>query len=163
MRQRLRLTPRPFMTLALMLSWLALNQTLALGHVLLGAVLGFVIAHFASPAFPGGTRPRVRVAIRLTGVVLLDIVVANLQVAVRILGPQDRLKPAFVWVPLDVHRPESITLLASIITLTPGTLSAELSNDRCHLLVHGLDVPDADELVATIKQRYERPIQELLE
>jgi len=66
-------------------------------------------------------------------------------------------------VPLDVRRPRSISLLAGIVTMTPGTLSAELSDDHRHLLVHGLDVDDPQALVAQIKTRYEAPIRELFE
>ena len=95
--------------------------------------------------------------------VVHDIVVANLQVAKLILGPREALKPRFVWVPLDVRRPRSISLFAGIITMTPGTVSAELSDDHRHLLVHGLRVEDPDALAAEVKSRYETPIRELFE
>lgn len=166
-----RLLPRPWTALWLWLSWLLLNQTVEPGHLLLGAVLALVLSRLpagAAPAADGsgghrGSLHRPVLAARLAGTVLHDIVVANVQVARRILGPADALKPRFVWVPLDVHRPRSIALLASIITMTPGTLSAELSDDHTHLLIHGLDIDDPDALVAEIKARYEAPIRELFE
>jgi multicomponent K+:H+ antiporter subunit E len=165
-----RLVPRPWTVLWLWGAWLLLNQTLAPGHLLLGLGLALVLARYPTPASTPGdgipTRSAWRhpiVATRLALVVTWDIVVANLQVAARILGPLERLDPRFVWVPLDVRRPRSITLLAGIITMTPGTLSAELSDDHRHLLVHGLDVDDPEALVAGIKARYEAPIKELFE
>ena len=169
-RQQPRRWPRPWTVLWLWLAWLLLNQTLAPGHLLLGLGLALVLASLAARgAGPHGRSTdrspwrRPGVALRLSGVVLHDIVVANLQVARRILGPHSALQPRFVWVPLDVKQPRSIALLAGIVTMTPGTLSAELSDDHGHLLVHGLDVDDPAALVAEIKGRYETPIRELFE
>lgn len=168
---RRRLLPRPWTALWLLLAWLLLNQTVALGQLLLGALLAAALSRFPRATAAAGPtiasrdelKRRATVAARLSAIVLKDIVVANLQVAARILGPQARLSPRFVWVPLEVQRPASITLLAGIITMTPGTLSVELSDDHRWLLVHGLDIGDADGLVADIKTRYEIPIKELLE
>ncbi len=101
--------------------------------------------------------------LRFTGVVLWDIVVANLTVARLILGRPERLRPAFVAVPLDLTTDLAISLLANTICLTPGTLTARLAPDRSHLLVHGLNVPDAAELADSIKRRYEAPLKEVFE
>ena len=162
--------PRPWTVLWLWLAWLLLNQTTAPGHLALGLALALALAHMPAPQpaalrDPGGHSPwrRPLVALRLAAIVLWDIVVANLQVAMLILGPPEGLRPRFVWIPLDLRRPKSITLLAGIVTMTPGTLSAELSDDHRHLLVHGLDVDDPAALIAQVKSRYEAPIKELFE
>jgi len=164
-----RLLPRPWTALWLWLTWLLLNQTTEPGHLLLGAVLALTLAGW-SPTGPHDPDRRPHGAwrrpdrfVRLVAIVTWDIVVANLQVAVRILGLTGELKPRFVWVPIELTQPHAITLLAGIITMTPGTLSCELSDDRAHLLVHGLDVDDPGELVGQIKARYETPIRELFE
>ena len=97
---------------------------------------------------------------------LRDIVVSNVEVARRVLGPEAALRPVFVWVPLAIRAPHGIVALAGIITLTPGTLSSEITPDRRHLLVHALHCPDADAeaaLVASIKARYEAPLKEIFE
>ena len=93
--------------------------------------------------------------------VLWDIVLSNIEVARRILGPERAITPGFLWLPLDLTNLHGITALASIITLTPGTLSAELSEDRRHLLVHCFNLRDAEATVAAIKQRYEAPLKEI--
>ena len=90
-----------------------------------------------------------------------DIITANLQVAKLILGSTAKLRPAFVEIPMLLEDELALTMLTSIISLTPGTVSADLSDDRKMLLVHGLDVPDPDALVAEIKQRYEAPLLEV--
>ena len=164
-----RWLPHPWLAAWLLAGWLLLNQTTAPGHVLLGGLLAIVIARAMPPAPSHPARRgarglrRAAVAARLCAVVLRDVVVANVQVAARILGPQARLRPGFVWVPLAAQRPVSATLLAGIVTMTPGTLSAEVTEDRRHLLVHGLDIADAEALVEEIRQRYETPLLELLE
>lgn len=93
---------------------------------------------------------------------LQDIVLANLQVARLILGRQDRLSPGFVSVPLTVRDPRAVSLLAAIVTMTPGTVSAELSDDRTTLQVHALDLREPQALLELIRERYERPILELM-
>jgi multicomponent K+:H+ antiporter subunit E len=174
---RQRLLPNPWITLWLWLGWLLLNQTMEPGHVLLGLVIALAIGRLqsrdahavvASPREPVAIArrslvARFAVATRLFFIVFWDIIIANVQVAMLILGPQGRLRPKFFRVPLDVTQPRAITLLACIITMTPGTLSSELSEDHSFLLVHGLDVADEAGTVAQIKSRYEAPIKEMFE
>jgi multicomponent K+:H+ antiporter subunit E len=93
--------------------------------------------------------------------VLWDIVLSNIEVARRILGPERAITPGFIWLPLDLGNIHGITALASIITLTPGTLSTELTEDRRHLLVHCFNLRDPEATIATIKARYEAPLKEI--
>lgn len=159
-----RLLPHPLLTALLALIWLLLNNSFSPGHIVLGLLLGWFIPWFTLRFWP--ERVRIRrplMLLRFIAVVLYDIVVANLSVARRILGRPDRLRPAFVSVPLALKTDLAISLLANTISLTPGTVSARLAPDRSSLLVHGLHVPDADALVASIKQRYEAPLKEVFE
>lgn len=162
-----RLLPHPLLSLLLLVCWLWLNNTLAPGHVLLGAVLGVGIPYVTRRFWPEPlvVRRPLRV-VEYAAVVLYDIVVANLQVAVIILGPLSRLRPAFVRVPLDLRTDFAVTVLASTVTLTPGTVSVEVEDDGtgCRwLVVHALRCLDADDMVRTIKARYERRLKEILE
>ena len=161
---RSRLLPAPGLSLVLWVSWLMLNESVSAGHLLLGAALALVVPRFTERYRPD--KPALRGALtacRLALLVLADIVKSNLIVARQVLGPESRVRPAFVWVPLDIRDPHGIVALAAIITLTPGTLSSDLSEDRRHLLVHALHVEDAEALVADIKQRYESPLREIFE
>jgi multicomponent K+:H+ antiporter subunit E len=103
------------------------------------------------------------VVLRLLCVVLWDIVVANIAVARRVLGPLARLKPGFIEVPLDLAHPDAVALLANIIAITPGTVVADVDDARRRILVHVLDLEDPEQLVAEIKHRYERPLQQIFE
>ena len=96
-------------------------------------------------------------------VVLYDILVANVAVARLILGRQERLKPAFLVLPLRLHSDVAISLLANTISLTPGTVSTYLSADRRCLIIHSLHTTSPDEVIETIRQRYEQPLKEVLE
>lgn len=157
-----RWLPRPLLSLLLWAVWLLLNNTLAPGHLLLGLILAITIPwltfHFWTPQ-PNVKRPVV--VLRFILMLLYDILVANLHVARRILGSTQDLRPSFFEVPLDITGDFPITLLASTITLTPGTVSAQLSDDRTRLLVHALDVEDVTATIAEIKQRYETPLKEM--
>jgi multicomponent K+:H+ antiporter subunit E len=154
--------PAPYASAVLLVTWLMLNSTLAPAHLLLAAFLGWAIPYLFARLMGrrvGLYRPLL--ALRLLMTVLFDIVVANLTVARLILGPRSALRPAFVRVPVDLREPYAVFTLACIITLTPGTVSATISEDKRWLLVHALDVDDEASLIAEIRQRYERPLKEL--
>jgi multicomponent K+:H+ antiporter subunit E len=96
--------------------------------------------------------------------VLWDICLANLQVARIILFvPNAALRPAWVTIPLDLRAPEAITVLAGTITMTPGTVSSDLSACGRALLVHCLHAPDPAGVVTDIKTRYEARLKEIFE
>ena len=157
------LLPHPLLSLALWLSWLALNNTVAPAHIVLGALLAWVLPltgmHLADGVWPRLHRPGV--ALKLALRVLGDIVVSNVEVARRVLGPESAIRPGFVRVPLDLTDDWAITALAGIITMTPGTLTADIAEDRSYLLVHAFHVDDADAIIASIKTRYEAPLKEI--
>jgi multicomponent Na+:H+ antiporter subunit E len=73
------------------------------------------------------------------------------------------LRPAVVAVPLDLKSEVGIVLLANLITLTPGTLSLDISSNKHMMYVHVFDLDDPKEFVDDIKQNYERRIREILE
>ena len=158
-----RLLPHPRLTLFVAVIWLGLANEISIGTLVMGLVLGLVLPVLTGPFWPDA--PRLRAPLKILDyfcVVAWDIVLANLQVARLILRvPNDRLRSRYVAVPLALTSPEAITVLAGTITMTPGTVSAELSADGRALLVHGLDVPDPEALVADIKGRYEARLLEI--
>jgi multicomponent K+:H+ antiporter subunit E len=160
-----RWLPHPSFTLLLTLVWLLLQNSFAPGHILLGLLLGWAIPRFTLAFWPDRVEVhRPLLLLRFIGVFLYDVLAANLNVARLILlqRPQ-RLRPAFVPVALDLSDELAISILANVICLTPGTVSAQLSEDRRSLLVHALDVADTQALAATIKTRYEAPLKEIFQ
>jgi multicomponent K+:H+ antiporter subunit E len=166
-RLRSHLLPSPVLSALLFLAWLMLNESTSAGHLLLGLGLALVLPWWNNRFRPERVPMRCwGTLLRLTGRVLGDIVVSNLEVARRVLGPELALRPVFVWVPLQLRSPHAMVALAGIVTLTPGTLSSEITADRRHLLVHALHCPDAAAeaaLVASIRARYEAPLKEIFE
>lgn len=159
-----RWLPQPMMSGVLWGVWLLLVGEISVGHLVLGALLAWGIPLLTRP-FRVLEAPVKRPAVvwRLLCCVLVDIVRANWAVLQRVLGPIAALQPAFVEVPLQLRNDVALTLLTSIITLTPGTVSVALSADKRVLLVHGLDVPDDAALIDEIQQRYEAPLREIFE
>ncbi|WP_374604118.1 Na+/H+ antiporter subunit E [Arenimonas sp.] len=157
-----RWLPAPLLSLAVFVVWLLLVATTDLAHVLLAAVLAVLLPLVAQRLREDTAHMRrPGVAIRLVMVVLWDIVLSNIEVARRILGRESKMRPGFVWIPLDITNPHGISALAGIITMTPGTVSSELSPDQRHLLVHFLHLEDAGAAIAQIKTRYETPLREV--
>lgn len=158
-----RLLPNPVISLAILVVWLLLNGP-SVGHGLLGAVLALAIPQLVARLKPD--KPRIRRPLRALALFLLvlgDIVKAAIELAIRILGPESRIRPTYFWVPLDVRDPYAIAALAGIITMTPGTLSSDLTPDRRYLLVHCFHTDDPEATIREIKERYERPLKEILE
>lgn len=157
------LLPHPFLTLLLALVWTLLQNQVSAGMVVFGVILGVIIPILTAAWWPD--RPSTfrlgKMAVYCC-IVIWDILVANIQVAWIVLTrPNDKLRPAWIEIPLDLRQPEAITVLAGTITLTPGTVSADLSDGGHSLLVHILDAEDPDAVRDEIKTRYEARLKEV--
>jgi multicomponent K+:H+ antiporter subunit E len=160
-----RLVPHPHLSVLVALIWILLANEIGVGTVLFAAALGIAV-----PLVTGvywSRRPDIGaplIVVEYGLIVLWDIVVANVQVAWLVLFRRgDRLRSQFVTIPLDAQTPEAIAVLAGTITMTPGTLSADLSADGRALLVHCLDTGDPAATSAGIKHRYERRLRRIFE
>jgi multicomponent K+:H+ antiporter subunit E len=152
----------PVLSLLLAAAWLLLQQSAAPAQLITAAVLGLVIPRLLHGFIGEPTHPLAwGAALRLTAVVLWDIVVANFTVARIVLSPRRQPQPAWVTVPLAVQHPTAISLFATIITMTPGTVSCVVDLQRRHILVHALDCSDAAGAAADMKARYEAPLKEI--
>jgi multicomponent K+:H+ antiporter subunit E len=151
-----RLLPHPGLSVLLVVMWMVMVNDLTFGTLFLGVVVGIGVPLFTAPWWPG--RPKVRFipAIAYLGLVLWDIIIANFEVAAIVLFKRTRdLQPAWLVVPLELTTPEAITVFAGTISLTPGTVSSDISACGNYLLVHALHAPDPAATVAQVKARYE--------
>ena len=159
------LFPHPLLTVLLAVVWVLLQNKVTSGMVVFGLILGIIIPRATAvwwPDRPRGIRFGKFISYML--IVLWDILVANIQVAWIVLTrPNSKLRPAWVVIPLELQQPEAISILAGTITLTPGTVSADLSSGGHSLLVHALDTDNPDDVRDQIKQRYERRLKEIFE
>ena len=156
----------PVLTLVLVAMWLLLNNSVSLAQVLLGLVIAVLLMLAAAQLRP--LQPRLRrlwMAVPLIFMVLLDIVRSNIGVARVVLGlVRDRaVHTGFVDIPIELRDPHGLAILAAIVTSTPGTSWAGVSEDGGTLKLHVLDLKDEGEWIRTIKDRYERPLMRIFE
>lgn len=160
-----RILPHPLLTLVLVAVWQMLVNSVSLGSLVFGLILGLAIPLMTAPYWPD--RPKVRnlpMMVEFALVVLWDIVMANISVARIVLFMRNEdLRTGWITVPLDLRSPEAITVLAGTITMTPGTVTSDVSADGRSLLVHCLHAPDPDAVRDEIKDRYERRLKEIFE
>lgn len=154
------------LTLILIVIWLLLNSSVSAGHILLGTTLAVLLMLAAAQLRP--VFPRVRrlhEAVILIFVVLADIVRSNIGVGRIVLGltAGRQTHSGFVDIPLELRDPHGLSILAAIVTATPGTAWAGLSADGKVLTLHVLDLVDHEHWIQTIKQRYERPLRRIFE
>jgi multicomponent K+:H+ antiporter subunit E len=156
--------PRPVLSAMLLGTWLLLQNSLALTQILSGAILALLLPIMLRLLL--GSRRRIYrplLLLRFIAIVMLDILTANFHIAWRVLRPNRLLRPAHIEIPLTLRDEFAIAVLASTITLTPGTASTRISDDRRTLEIHALHVEDEAALIAQIKQRYETPLREIFE
>lgn len=159
---RFQLFPSIPQSVTVFIFWVLMAENYSAGTVLMGLLLAVLMPQISARlerefAQIGNAWALLPLAAKL----LWDLLVANVTVARQVLGPEKELHSAFIWIPLELTNIHGISALTSVITLTPGTVSTELSEDRKHLLVHFLHVDDPDKAVAEIKQRYEVPLRKV--
>jgi len=159
-----QILPHPILSLMLLGLWLLLVNSVSAGNLLLGILLAWLIPLFTARFWEAQVHiHKPLTLLRFFGVVLLDILVANVAVAALVIGPSKRIRPGFILMPMRLRGNVGLSLLANTISLTPGTLSAFLSADRTQLVIHALQTDDPDAIIALIRERYEQPLLETLE
>jgi multicomponent K+:H+ antiporter subunit E len=159
-----RVLPHPTTSVVLLVTWVLLARSTAPFVLVGGAILAFFVPLVTSEFWPD--QPRIHrpgALLRFLPVFTWDVLVANVKVAWLIVNVARKLEPRWIVIPLDLTDPYAITTLANVISLTPGTVSAEVGPDRKTLLVHCLDVEDEEKEIAFIKRRYEAPIREIFQ
>jgi multicomponent Na+:H+ antiporter subunit E len=149
--------------IALALLWAAVMGSIDLANIVTGFILAYLVLWLLRPAL--GETSYFRKAPQALGFAIYfikELIISNVRVALEVLTPRSRRRPAVVAVPLDVESDTEITMLANVVTLTPGTLSIDVSPDRRTLYVHGMFVEDPEVFRNDIKQGFERRIMELL-
>lgn len=159
------LLPYPLLSAALLVLWLLLNQSVSPGHLVLGAVLGIMASWALAALRP--EKPRIRrfgAKFRLAGMVFVDILRSNVAVGRIILSAKEPgVNAGFLSIPLELRSPHGLTVLACIITSTPGTIWLNYDATKGILLLHVLDLVDETVWIKLIKGRYERQLLEIFE
>jgi multicomponent Na+:H+ antiporter subunit E len=148
----------------LALAWVALTGQLTPINFVFGFIVGYLLLWLGRRvAGESDYFRKVWLIFNFAGYFAWQLVLANLRVTAEILTPRHNMRPAVVAVPLDVTNPVAITLLANLITLTPGTLSLDVPSGENTLYVHALHVQDVDSFRLEIKTGFEQYIKEIFE
>ncbi len=154
----------PFlMNLLLTFVWIALTGTFSFSNILFGFTLSFFIIWVIS--FKTKKRKYFRIVPKFISFIfffLYELTKANIQVAVDVMTPSFFMKPGIVRFPLDAKSDLEITLLANLISLTPGTCSLDVSDDRKVLYVHAMYIKDKEKFISDIKNGFERKLLAIL-
>ena len=160
-----RLFPHPLLSALLFVTWMLLVNQFKIGSLVMALILAIIIPMVTAAYWPN--RPKIKNLPAFAAYCLLvmwDIVVANIQVAKIILFmPNDKIKSAWIPVPITLKTPEAITMLAGTITMTPGTVTADMSSCGRVLLIHSLHAPDPDAIRDDILSRYEARLKRIFE
>lgn len=151
----------PVLSVLLGASWLALSHSLELVHLLSALLIGLIVPRLLHPFLTPADSIDWMAALRLTAVVLKDIVLSNITVARLVLGSMNTPQPAWLPVPLATDHPRINALFATIITTTPGTVSCVVDEQRREILVHALNCDDAQAMIDDMKNRYEAPLMQI--
>ena len=132
-------------------------------NLLLGFLLGYFLLWFANPwLWRSRYHSKVRQVFGFLLYFLGELILANLRLAYEVATPNYNMRPGVVAIPLEARSDAEITVLANCITLTPGTLSLDVSQDRKTLYIHAMFIHDLEEFRREIKTGMERRVLEVL-
>lgn len=152
------------LNLLVALAWVVLTGEFTIGNFAVGFLITYLILRLTRQShLVSGYVRRISLLVRFLGFFLKELVLSSLRVMVQVLLPRQNLRPAVVAVPLDLQSDAGITLLANLITLTPGTLTLDVSTDRKMIYIHVIDLDDLEAFRTGIKQGFERRIIEVME
>lgn len=165
-----------WLNLVLALAWVAVNGAYGPADWLVGLLFGFLVLWVSWRAFsaePFSLAAYFRLRTRNPPLTVVrwiafcafgfgEIVKSSLAVARAVLAPRLQLDPGFVAIPLDVQSDAGITILSNLLTLTPGTVSLDVADDRKTLYIHAFSVGDVEALRQATKATFERRVMELL-
>jgi multicomponent Na+:H+ antiporter subunit E len=152
------------LNVVLALVWVALLEQFTVTNFFAGFVLGYCMLWIVQPVMSSSNYfTKVRRIIGITTLFTKELILSNLRVAYSVLASPNTMAPGIVAIPLDIKSDAEITLLANMITLTPGTLSLDVSDDRRVLYVHGMHVSDLEQFRHDIKSGFETKVREVFE
>jgi multicomponent Na+:H+ antiporter subunit E len=143
--------------------WAAVTGRFNLSNVVVGIVLGYAVLFVAQPLMgPSNYFRRIHHAIAFAFFYVWQLVLANLRVASDVMTPGARARPGVLAIPLEAKSDAEITMLANLITLTPGSVSLDVSSDRRFLYLHAMYIDDVDQYREDVKTSFERRVLEVL-
>jgi multicomponent Na+:H+ antiporter subunit E len=143
--------------------WATLTADISLSSLAVGFVLGSAALWIAQPLFPGNATyfRKGSAVIKLILYFLYELALSSVRVAWDVLTPTNLSNPKIVEVPLDVETDAEILIVTNLISLTPGSLSLDVSEDRKTLYVHAMFADDPEGVCNDIKSGMEKLVKEV--
>lgn len=142
--------------------WMFLSESYEFSTFFVGYLLGigllFILQRFIPDSF---YMRRVWKFVKLILLFVRELVLSNIDIVKLVYKPKLDIQPGIFTLPIDVRSNFEITLLANLITLTPGTLSIAVSDDHTKIYIHAMDIPDVEQSIADIKDTFEKAIMEV--
>jgi multicomponent Na+:H+ antiporter subunit E len=149
--------------LVLALTWGAMTGSFEVENLVVGFAIGFAVLYVAQRRHGRAAyAEKLVVVIRFIGFYLWELLMANLRVAHDVVTPRHLGRPGIIAIPLDARTDAEITLVANLLTMTPGDLSIDVSSDRKVLYVHRMYLDDPKEVEHDIKDGFERRVLEVM-
>jgi len=153
------------LNIALAVAWAALTGNITLGGIAVGFVFGSICLYVCKPLFPGseGYFRRGAKWTKLIVLFLYELIVSSVQVVWDVLTPQHKSRPGIISVPLEVKGEMEVLMVTNLISLTPGTLSLDVTDDCNTLYIHAMFADDPQAIRDQIKNGMERWVIEAME
>lgn len=149
--------------LLLALVWVAMSGQVDVANLVLGFVFAFVVLYLLQRVIGRSAYfAKSRLLVTFAAFYCVEVVRSNIRVTIDVITPSSRARPCVVAVPLDARTDIEITVLSNLITMTPGSLAIDVSDDRRVMYVHSMFVDDAEAFRRSIKESLERRVLELL-
>ncbi|MCG2752451.1 MAG: Na+/H+ antiporter subunit E [Desulfobacteraceae bacterium] len=149
--------------LMLSMAWVGLTGEFTPVNFIIGFLMGYLILGWVERGKKSSDYFRkIPLVVRFAIFFFRAVVKSNFRVMFEVLTPHQRMKPGIVAIPLDARTDLEITVLANLITLTPGTLSLDISEDRKYLFVHAMFIDDVEGFKKKIKQELEKRLMEVM-
>jgi multicomponent Na+:H+ antiporter subunit E len=142
--------------------WMFLSESYSFASFLVGFVIGAALLFLLNRFIPDSYYfKHVKAIGYLIFLFLKELILANIEVLKWVYKPKLDFQPGIIALPIDVKKNWEITLLANLITLTPGTLSVDVSRDQRYIYIHAIDLPDVNQTIVGIKDTFEKAIREV--
>lgn len=142
--------------------WMFMSTSLTASTFIIGYLIGLILIIMMKRFFKDRLYIwRLWAAIKLTLLFFKELLLSNISVLRVVLRPKLNIQPMIFALPTDLEHDWEITLLSSLITLTPGTIVLNVSDDQRTLYIHAIDVDDVDEAIDSIKNSFEKAIKEV--
>jgi multicomponent Na+:H+ antiporter subunit E len=142
--------------------WMFLSESYSFASFVVGFVIGAALLFLLNRFIPDSYYfKQVKAIFYLIFLFIKELIMANIEVLKWVYKPKLDFQPGIIALPIDVKKNWEITLLANLITLTPGTLSVDVSRDQQYIYIHAIDLPDVNETIVGIKDTFEKAIREV--